>query len=341
MSKEIPYIHYVRVLACIMVVMLHCLPHPEPSTSDYYFTVLVQFFTRPCVPLFFMVSGVLLLPYNDNNIWHFYRKRLPKIFFPLLAWGAVYAILPCILGLEDEFEMLSQLIAVPLTYPTKIGGILWFMYIILGIYMIIPFINPSVFDNKSSIRVYIGLWLLSSIIMLIQCYHHQLLGVTQFCDVNMLIYFSGYLGYLFLGKYIHQNCVQLRYRKMILTIIPLIYALSMLSIFLISDQSNALFIRGFLSIPAIIMSASFFLLIKLIITQDTSRCYSIIKKISKMSYGIYLSHMMVFSLITNKIYKLGGGILQYSVVLISTFVAAYIISVLLSKLPFSKFIIGV
>lgn len=306
MRKEIPYLHYVRVIACFMVVMLHASPHPQPYTIDYYFTVLIQFFTRPCVPLFFMVSGVLLLPYKDISIKHFYSKRLKRIFFPLIFWGIVYAVLPYMLGMENKVEMLNHLLMVPLTYPPQIGGILWFMYIILGIYMIIPFINPSVFDNKRMMRIYIGLWILSTVIMIIQCYHHQLLGMTPFCDINMLVYFSGYLGYLFLGKYIHRYSDNIKHPKIILFLLPLIYICGMILIVLLRNPTTSLVVVGFLTLPAIVMSATLFLMIKLLVKEGKPWCYALFKNVSKLSYGIYLSHMTIYSVIINNLW--GGGI---------------------------------
>lgn len=266
MHKEIPYLHYIRVVACFMVVMLHCLPMPEAYTISYYFTAVVQIFTRPCVPLFFMVSGVLLLPYKGNSIKSYYKKRLTRIAFPLLFWGIIYAILPYFIGIEDISEMLGHLCLVPLTYPPEIGGILWFMYIILGIYMIIPFINPKVFDSKKAILTYMGIWCVSMIVMFIQCYHPQVLGMTPFCDVNMLVYFSGYLGYLFLGKYLHQY-YGLKYRKYMLLWMSIVYVLCMLSIIIIRQPANVMIINSFLTIPAVIMSAIIFIFFKEVIAN--------------------------------------------------------------------------
>ena len=68
MRTEIPYIHTIRCIACIMVVMLHTLPNFTIYGDDLLYKNLVYIFTKPCVPLFFMLTGILLLPIKDDYI---------------------------------------------------------------------------------------------------------------------------------------------------------------------------------------------------------------------------------------------------------------------------------
>jgi surface polysaccharide O-acyltransferase-like enzyme len=44
--------------------------------------------TRVCVPLFFMVSGALLLGRDDD--WRDYLRRLTRIVVPTVVFGVVY-----------------------------------------------------------------------------------------------------------------------------------------------------------------------------------------------------------------------------------------------------------
>lgn len=79
-KKDIPWIHLVRVIACIMVVCLHVSTASREypwAYSDRIFHYLVYLLTKPCVPLFFMVTGFLILPYkNGDDIKTFYTKRI-------------------------------------------------------------------------------------------------------------------------------------------------------------------------------------------------------------------------------------------------------------------------
>lgn len=69
MREEIPYLHIVPVVACIMTVWLHSLSAFTPDNFvDIAFKIGVIYFTRTCIPLFLMITGVLLLSYKYNII---------------------------------------------------------------------------------------------------------------------------------------------------------------------------------------------------------------------------------------------------------------------------------
>ena len=53
---------------------------------------------RPCVPLFVMITGALLLPVREDA-GPFYRKRIGRVFWPFLIWSVIYNLFPWITGL--------------------------------------------------------------------------------------------------------------------------------------------------------------------------------------------------------------------------------------------------
>lgn len=207
MKKEIPYIHYIRVIACVMVVALHTLPPISVfgvlQREDTIYSNLIVVLTKPCVPLFFMITGALLLPFDDCQSWKdYYKKRISRILYPLLVWGVVYSIVPFLLGKEDLTQMTIEMIESPLQPPAMVGGILWYLFILIGIYLVIPFINPKIYSDNRVLSLYMVLWMLSSLALLLQQFMPNLLGINPYeHNFNLLIYFSGYLGYLLLGFY--------------------------------------------------------------------------------------------------------------------------------------------
>ena len=50
----------IRIIACTMVVLMHS-PMPTENANGLLLSSL-SYFTAPCIGLFFMVSGALLLP---------------------------------------------------------------------------------------------------------------------------------------------------------------------------------------------------------------------------------------------------------------------------------------
>ena len=204
-QKDIPWIHSVRVLACVMVVMLHSLPpiyEFECEGVDLSFLMMVSAFTRPCVPLFFMITGYLILPYKQDDAFSFYKKRIPRVYFPLLIWSIVYAILPYLLGMYGSQVMMKELLFSLIKMPGRIGALLWYIFILIGIYLFIPFITKEIYYNRKIIASYLCLWFVSSLVFVLKYYEKELLGQCLLHQFDMLIYFSGYFGYLLLGYYI-------------------------------------------------------------------------------------------------------------------------------------------
>lgn len=340
MREEIPYLHVVRVVACIMVVCLHSLPAFAPDSFwDKAFKMGVIFFTRPCVPLFLMITGVLLLPYKGTDMMSFYNKRISKIFFPLLFWGIVYSILPYLIGVETVKDMWHNLLFLPLTYPGEIGGILWYLYILIGIYLVIPFINPAIFEQRKQMLLYVGVWFVASLALLLKYYFPLTFGMTPFCSFDLFLYFSGYLGYLFLGKYLHASVKVMGGKKSLFKWMA-IYLIAMASIYPIEKMIHQP-MTAFLYFPAIIMSACMFIFLKNMSIQSDGILYKWIKEISALSFGIYLSHMVVYRTLTAHLYEVSTSPFVQVLVMLLTFIGGWVLTKMLGKLPWSKYVIGV
>lgn len=85
--KRIYQLDLIRVIACLMVVLMHS---PLPSeNANGSFLGIISYATAPCICLFFMVSGALLLPVKGSTS-SFLKRRLGKIIGPTLVWSLIY-----------------------------------------------------------------------------------------------------------------------------------------------------------------------------------------------------------------------------------------------------------
>lgn len=342
MKKDITYIHIVRVVACIMVVFLHSLPAFNEFTVtglDSLFRTGIMIVTSPCVPLFFMITGILILPIKTNTNT-FYKKRILRVLYPLFIWGGIYALLPYFLGMQTFTMTLKELLLSPLVCPSKIGGILWYLYMLIGIYLILPFFSSKLYTDKNYQKLYLIIWLSSSLVWLIQMFEPRILGINLYeHNVHALSYFWGYLGFCILGLYTNVNKCKIGGGKTIFN-----YLVTCIFIFVGSRYSGSnlsLWIGSFLSIPSIILTVTLFMYIKGLKIKEESRLYKLIKNISSLSFGIYLSHMVVYRCLTINLYYLSTSWIQQISVFILTFMGGWLLSYMLSKLPLSKYIIGV
>ncbi|MEM2108016.1 MAG: acyltransferase family protein [Candidatus Bathyarchaeia archaeon] len=192
----------IRTLAITLVILLHAANTTLKASSvpaDYWWTaVIYKSLALPCVPLFVMLSGALLLKRTKLNepIRVFLKKRLIRIGLPIVFWSVIY--------LFWAF-FVSQ---IPATWGNIQRGILyslfggayyhfWFIYLIVGIYLITPILRVIIaHGNKSIIRYLCLLWFVSvAVVPLIEMATGHILNPIAFL-------ISGWEGYFVLGSYL-------------------------------------------------------------------------------------------------------------------------------------------
>ncbi len=98
-EMRIEWIDVLRVLACFMVVLSHaCDPFVGQFDNDrvaFITGTAIGSLMRPSVPLFVMMTGVLLLPIaeRDSQLNVFYRKRIGRVLWPIVFWSLVLPVI--------------------------------------------------------------------------------------------------------------------------------------------------------------------------------------------------------------------------------------------------------
>ena len=140
-SRESRY-DLIRGIAIIFIVCIHSMGMLSGAMPVGWSPLRVEYaFLRsiicPGVHLFILLSGALLLG-KEEPIWVFYRKRLRRIMIPFLIWSLVVYILIGLTtegfpwGIGDFFRKLAT---------NGIHGTYWFIYMILGLYLITPLLR--------------------------------------------------------------------------------------------------------------------------------------------------------------------------------------------------------
>jgi len=192
----------IRTLSIILVIMLHAATTMLKASyvpEDYWWTAVVyKTLALPCVPLFVMLSGALLLKRTKLNepIRVFLLKRLRRIGLPFVFWSAVY--------LTWSFYITKT----PVTLNNIVTGILyslfggayyhfWFIYLIVGLYLITPILRVIIsYGNWRVVRYLCFLWFVSvAVIPFIELF----IGHTLNPLVSLI---CGWEGYFVLGSYL-------------------------------------------------------------------------------------------------------------------------------------------
>ena len=329
-NRRIGYLDWLRVMAMLMIIVIHS-PTPSSETNGLILSS-VSYIMVPGLDLFFMISGALLLS-KTYQMKPFLLRRFSKIAWPTLFWSLFYLFDIWIRGSVSTDYLVRSVLSIP--FSPQGNGIMWFMYTLMGLYIITPILSSWLNTaSKKDVEWILTLWTISLLVPLLG----NIIHVRDVNNTHMLFYLSGFIGYYILGYYLHHHVKSIRKSILLLLILfPLVLATT-----LKLTGANVDFYQYFwlLSIPVAMMATFWFLSAKKIFTSNVPR---IITLISKYSFGIYLIHIFVMRrMVWNwDFVSQHGCALQIIMTTILTFIISFAIIYLISYLPFSKYIIGV
>ena len=356
-DKEIPKtskryfgIDLIRVVACFLVMQTHAgeiyyiedngdLIRNEKNIWPGIFNSLA----RVCVPLFVMISGYLLLPMKTDYST-FLKKRFTRVSFPFIAFCIFYDIYYYIRGVIDIKTMLINIPKIFINYGSELGH-LWFMYMIMGVYLLIPIFSPWIKSaKKEHFYFYFVIWLISSF----SCYIHlafpQIWGEVYWNNNTVVQGFIGDFGYAVLGAFIK---LHLKEKNLyILGIILYLIGSGFTMFGFLYKREEATTCEEievtwkFDSINVVIATFGVFLLLRKIECKN-EKVVKIFNDIALKSYGMYLIHIF-FLQFFKYVFDAPNQFPLWCIFVIAilTFITSYLVIKALSYIPYSQYIIG-
>lgn len=386
-NKREVWIDWMRTAACLMVILVHS---TEPfylggngslilNQADAFWASFFDSFVRACVPLFIVASSYLQFPLHYST-GEFVRRRAVRILIPFLIWSLVYAF---VWG-----EPVSNLKSLMLNFNYSAGH-LWFVYMLVGVYMLMPLLSPWAEKvGRNELLIYIGIWAFSTFIPLIRDWVssepmtfvygptgiprqalYPLWGEASWNGYGLFYYLSGFVGYLLLGLYFRKFVPELSWKKTIAVSLP-----CWLTGFAITfggflrrvyETSGGSFpAEGVINdavywettwcndtVGVALMTVAWILLFRKF-KGEGAFYRKVLLPVSKASYGMYLSHLLILVPISGAVRGWLGsgddGVLGFwtspvEILLsaVTAFVAVAVLSVMLQKIPkIGKYLIG-
>lgn len=342
-TREV-WVDWMRISACFLVMMVHS---TEPfylggdgslilSRADAFWASFFDSFARACVPVFVVASSYLQFPLH-YSAGEFCKRRAKRIIVPFIFWSTVYALV-----WGDPVGNFKDL----LFNFNYAAGHLWFVYMLIGMYVIMPMLSPWAEKvGKRELQVYIVLYLLTTFIPFVReaavgdnpvfifgsggipmPANFPLLGEASWNEFGVFYYLSGFVGYMLLGLYLRKFAGGWSRRKCIAIALPSF--LSGFAICFFGFVTRALASCGgtfpvegdvslaagwetpwcYNSIGVVLMTVGWVLLFKQ--CECSGAFYhKIVLPVSKASYGMYLCHMLAlasFSGLFRGIFGIGG-----------------------------------
>ena len=228
--QHIVWLDVVRFVAMFTVICCHCTDPfnfylgTAPNIDEIkLWGAIYGALLRPCVPLFVMITGALLLPVR-GEVSVFYKKRIPRVLWPFLIWSVIYNLFPWItglLGIKPEIildffpysgeEVMRQSLSISLDYIAQIpfnfsivDVHMWYIYLLIGLYFYLPVFSAWVEKASDKAKLwFLGAWAVTLLLPYYNQFVAQYLwGTCSWNAFGMFYYFAGFNGYLLLGHYL-------------------------------------------------------------------------------------------------------------------------------------------
>ena len=376
----------IRLFAFVLLVTCHtCDPFNaaatygagEPNPEFTRWGAVCGSVVRPCVPLFVMLTGALLLgcpmakaATGELEMGSFYRKRIPRVLWPFLIWSVLYYVFPWLLGLlgygEATVTMFfpwaettdqgflaawERLYRIPFNF-SYVACHMWYIYMLIGIYLYLPIFNCWVERaSKRQKQFFLLMWGLSTCLpYLTEFVSPYSFGTCDWNSYGLFYSFAGFNGYLLLGHYI-KHYVDLPLGRAVAIGLPLFaagYVVNLLgyrSILMLADptpQQVELF-WTYCTPNVLLMSVSLYLVL-LKVPVRSMRTKQLLASLTNCGFGIYMIHYFFVGPTFEAIAVVGVPVslrvpLAGVAVLIEAWMAVALLKHLLSK-PVSRILLG-
>ena len=330
-KREI-WLDWMRVTACFLVMATHsCEPFylgGEGSLiltkSDAIWVAFLDSLPRAAIALFIFTSSYLQFPLHYST-GEFFRKRALRILPPFLFWTVVYALV-----WGEPVQNFKDLL-LNFNYA---AGHLWFVYMIIGLYLVMPLLSPWAEKvGRRELLAYLGIWLFTTLVPLIRQWaggaapviygpsgipnaaRYPLWGEASWNTYGLFYYVSGFVGYLLLGLYFRKFVGRLSWGRTLAIAVPAFLAgfavccggfLSRVW----ADSHGVFPVEGPVGLAALwegpwlndtvgvaLMALAWILLFRKV--ETGGRFFEkVILPVSEASYGMYLCHMLLLGVVS-------------------------------------------
>lgn len=294
--------------------------------------------SRWAVPAFVMISGALFLE-RTCSVRQLYTKYILRIATAFIFWSAVYAAIYYDPNGGAKGFILNLI---------KGHYHMWFLFLIAGLYMIVPFLR-RIAEDHSLMRYFLILgitfgFIIPAIIQFLSIFNsnysehlNELLGYLN------MTFVVGYPVYYVLGRSLNSEDAS-RKLKMGTIIVGIIgFAATVLLTEWISRRTgsaNQMF-YDYLNLNVLLESAMVFISVKELFKDHKpgARTKKAICKLSGWSFGAYLIHPLIIDILANKCHLNTISyhpVLSVPLILIIVAATSFAITAILDRIPYLR-----
>ena len=332
---RIPHITYIRAIACFFIVILHTmnvsviLYGDQITLKQNMFSMMAVYLCTWAVPAFLMVTGALQL---NPGI-----KLSIRDLFAVYIWRVLKALILCCLvfqlfdiGMDGEgFTPGNILGAFTDLFLGKSWAHLWYLYTLIGLYLLMPFFRMITEKCRiGDMRYGLGITLL-----FISCL--PLLRLADIQTAFVIPLTTIYPVYLFMGYAIEHGHFAMR--KLYFGLLAaagclMLVGLTVYKYLAFTDMPDYL-LGSYAAVPAVVLSFGVFGLMKGL--KAGPALDKALLAVDRCSFGIYLFHMIFIRLALRywQINPYQYGAWMFAVIVTVIFAISFVLVWILKKIP--------
>lgn len=336
-----------RIISAFFVIFNHTDGYKFFETTDndtikFWIYLFVSVFCKFAVPLFFMISGALLLG-KEEPLSVVLKKRVLRIFIVLFVVSVIYYIRNVCFNMSP----LSVYVFFGKLFESSIAGQLWFLYGYLAFLLLLPFLRLVI--KKMTNELFIYGFILSGIFMcvvpLLQyfVFNEEYVIHNSFDIFSINIIINPIVGYFIYNKI---DFVKIKLKHIItlwsLNLAFLCFTCFITYLIILKAETQDVFTEKFFHTFSALNAAALFITFKKYIgIIKCGKIKNIICLASESTFGIYLLHILMFDLgplyiPSNLVSRLGLPMISNLVLCAVTFIFCMVVVLLLKKIPVIK-----
>ena len=341
-EQRIVYFDYLRIIAIFAVVVLHFAAQNwdgvNVSSFEWQIFNLYDATAAWGVPVFVMISGALFLG-KELTLKKLYGKYILRIVTVFIFWSVIYA-------LWNNFVFRQDYNLGELAKEIVLGHYhLWFLYMIAGLYIVVPFLSKIVADKKTARYFVVASFIFACLIPqctdIIGLKFEGFANIVYELSVKMRLHLVlGFSGCFVLGHLLNQLELKKKHRIIIyiLGVLGLIITIVATSVVSLCLQTPIKMFYGFLTVNVLFSAAAVFVFAKTHLNRPpvSERRHDLLLLFSKCSFGVYLIHPFIIEFL-KKFSNLSSlsfnPIISVPILAFFIFMMAMLIAVILNKIP--------
>jgi len=295
--------------------------------------------SRFAVPFFVMLSGYFMLDEKKELPVSKIKYKILKLIFLTAVWSAFYAL--CFESVKHFFSKF-------------VYGYyhLWYMYMLIGLYLITPVLRLFVKEiNKSYIYYIICLGIIFKFVPgILDLFFAHDNEVTRFAKLFQLGIISVYLVYYLIGwtlRFVDFKLIKSYLKHIILLCITSLSVIIYGTLFVhcVNNKPYKIFYASG-NLPVLIYSVSLLLIIFYFCSKFknniSDKIRLIITKLSSMTFGVFLVHAALLNLWTSLLKNnIQNPIFKILLLFILTIISSFLVIYVLSKIKYLKELIKI